>query len=461
MKLPIEFEDRMKKLLGSDWEDFLFSYNNNKYQALRFNILKLNDNSNEEDILIKLGIQKKDLVEWAEDAYYYDSSDESVRPGKHPFHEMGLYYIQEPSAMSPAAMLSPKPGMRVLDLCAAPGGKSTQLASYLKGNGLLVSNEINPQRCRVLSQNIERMGITNAIVTNEDSASLAAHFPAFFHAIAVDAPCSGEGMFRKLPEAIDEWSPQNVKNCATRQKEILSNAAHMLAPGGTIVYSTCTFSKEENEDVIEDFLASHLDFCLEKSFRFWPHKNRGEGHFAAKLVRDGELRYDESKIAIDKSSDTLKKVKVDFSLLDEFLEETLTKEKAAWIKNGHLMMFGDNLYRLPDEAVDIKGLKVLRAGLQIGQFKKNRFEPSHSLAMALSRNDVKNYINLALDSSETIGFFEGLSITVDDALKCNKGWSLVCIDGYSAGWGKVSQNQIKNHYPKGLRTQVQIYPCKK
>ena len=211
MNLPIEFEKKMKDFLGDEWEDFLYSYDNNRFQALRFNTLKVGKDKGIEQeiagIMDKLGIPMDKKVTWADNAYYYD---EDKRPGKHPYHEMGLYYIQEPSAMSAAALLSPKPGMRVLDLCAAPGGKSTQLSTYLGDRGLLVSNEINTQRSRILSQNIERMGIKNAIVTNEDSFTLTAHFPNFFHAIQVDAPCSGEGMFRKLPEAVNEWSPENV-----------------------------------------------------------------------------------------------------------------------------------------------------------------------------------------------------------------------------------------------------------
>ncbi len=284
MNLPIEFEKKMKAFLGNEWDDFLYSYDNNRFQALRFNTLKVQSQEERMRILKTLKISSEKKVSWANEAYYFD---ENVRPGKHPYHEMGLYYIQEPSAMSAAALLAPKPGMRVLDLCAAPGGKSTQLATYLGDSGLLVSNEINTQRSRILSQNIERMGIKNAIVTNEDSFVLASHFPGFFNAIQVDAPCSGEGMFRKLPEAIEQWSMENVAICAARQKEILDNAAVMLKPGGTIVYSTCTFSKEENEDVIEYFLERHPDFTLEEMERFWPHKVDGEGHFVAKLVRRG------------------------------------------------------------------------------------------------------------------------------------------------------------------------------
>jgi NOL1/NOP2/sun family putative RNA methylase len=462
MNLPIEFENKMKAFLGNEWDDFLYSYDNNRFQALRFNTLKVQSPEERMRILKVLGISSDKRVSWANEAYYFD---ENVRPGKHPYHEMGLYYIQEPSAMSAAALLAPKPGMRVLDLCAAPGGKSTQLATYLGDSGLLVSNEINTQRSRILSQNIERMGIKNAIVTNEDSFVLASHFPGFFNAIQVDAPCSGEGMFRKLPEAIEQWSMENVAICAARQKEILDNAAVMLKPGGVIVYSTCTFSREENEDVIEYFLEKHPDFTLEEMERFWPHKVDGEGHFVAKLVRRGSVdtgfksdrqtkkiknnknRKNETKSALTKEN---------MKLLSEFLDETISEDMAAWIKNSRLVMFGEQLYRLPDMEVDIKGLKVQRAGLHIGEFKKQRFEPSHSLALALKLNDAKNVVKLTCDNPQTIGFFNGQSVMLSDeqAAECKKGWALVCVDGYTAGWGKVNGTQVKNHYPKGLRNKI-------
>ena len=358
-----------------------------------------------------------------------------------------------------------EPGMRVLDLCAAPGGKSTQLATYLGDSGLLVSNEINTQRSRILSQNIERMGIKNAIVTNEDSFVLASHFPGFFNAIQVDAPCSGEGMFRKLPEAIEQWSVENVAICAARQKKILDNAAVMLKPGGTIVYSTCTFSKEENEDVIEYFLERHPDFTLEEMERFWPHKVDGEGHFVAKLVRRGCVDTDlkaDRKTKKNKNSKNRKNetkpalTKENMKLLSEFLDETISEDMAAWIKNSRLVMFGEQLYRLPDMEVDIKGLKVQRAGLHIGEFKKQRFEPSHSLALALKLSEAKNVVKLTCDNPQTIGFFNGQSVMLSDeqAAECKKGWALVCVDGYTAGWGKVNGAQVKNHYPKGLRNKI-------
>lgn len=484
MNLPIEFEKKMKAFLGDEWDDFLYSYDNNRFQALRFNTLKVGKNKSVEEeiagIMDKLCIPMDKKVTWANDAYYYD---EEKRPGKHPYHEMGLYYIQEPSAMSAAALLAPKPGMRVLDLCAAPGGKSTQLATYLGDSGLLVSNEINTQRSRILSQNIERMGIKNAIVTNEDSFVLASHFPSFFNAIQVDAPCSGEGMFRKLPEAVEQWSTENVAICAARQKEILDNAAVMLKPGGVIVYSTCTFSREENEDVIEHFLESHPDFILEEMERFWPHKVDGEGHFVAKLVRRGSVNefdadYEVCEENCNKVEDTGLKAdrktkknknnknrknetkpaltKENMKLLSEFLDETVSEDMAAWIKNSRPVMFGEQLYRLPDMEVDIKGLKVQRAGLHIGEFKKQRFEPSHSLALALKQSDAQNVVKLTCDDPQTTGFFNGQSVMLSDgqAAECKKGWALVCVDGYPAGWGKVNGAQVKNHYPKGLRNKI-------
>lgn len=462
MNLPIEFEKKMKAFLGNEWDDFLYSYDNNRFQALRFNTLKVQSPEERMRILKVLGISSDKRVSWANEAYYFD---ENVRPGKHPYHEMGLYYIQEPSAMSAAALLAPKPGMRVLDLCAAPGGKSTQLATYLGDSGLLVSNEINTQRSRILSQNIERMGIKNAIVTNEDSFVLASHFPGFFNAIQVDAPCSGEGMFRKLPEAIEQWSIENVAICAARQKEILDNAAVMLKPGGVIVYSTCTFSKEENEDVIEYFLERHPDFTLEEMERFWPHKVDGEGHFVAKLVRRGCVDTDlkaDRKIKKNKNSKNRKNetkpalTKENMKLLTEFLDETISEDMAAWIKNSGLVMFGEQLYRLPDMEVDIKGLKVQRAGLHIGEFKKQRFEPSHSLALALKLSEAKNVVKLTWDDPQTTGFFNGQSVMLSDeqTAECKKGWALVCVDGYTAGWGKVNGTQVKNHYPKGLRNKI-------
>lgn len=354
-------------------------------------------------------------------------------------------------------------GDRVLDLCAAPGGKSTQLAAYLNQTGLLVANEIHSARCKILSQNMERLGISNAIVTNEDSFTLAARFPEYFDKIMVDAPCSGEGMFRKNPEAASEWSLANVKNCAARQSEILDNAAEMLVPGGKIVYSTCTFSPEENEQVIASFLEQHPEFELIRkdvpefdhgrpdwanhipqlafTFRLWPHHLHGEGHFAAILQKKGSSSaHTSGKTAGLKDKNQLR-------LWQEFASTVLTPGMNDFLQQGNLILFGDQLYRLPEDAPSLEHLKVLRAGLHLGTFKKNRFEPSHALALFLGIQDVKTSISLSLADPSTSMFFNGETINCDT----QKGWCLVCIEGFSAGWGKASGGILKNHYPKGLR----------
>lgn len=469
--LPEEFVERMKKMLQDEWEDFEDSYQNHNYQALRFNPSKKGfHEADYERIFEILNIKERQPVSWAEHAFYYG---EYARPGKHPYHEMGMYYIQEPSAMSAAALLKPQPGERVLDLCAAPGGKSTQLASYLKGEGLLIANEIHPDRCKILSQNIERMGIANAIVTNEDCESLSARFPLFFHKIQVDAPCSGEGMFRKNYEAAFEWSEEQVKICADRQLMILNEAAKMLMPGGTMVYSTCTFAPEENEEVIDRFLNAHEEFEikqvhmpyfdagnpawgngreeLSKTFRLFPHHLHGEGHFVAVLSKKGRLFQEQTdgKSKSDKNASKFAPDKKQLAALKEFTEAVLSEEMEEFILNGKLMLFGEQLYKLPKETPDLQGLKVLRAGLHIGTFKKNRFEPSHALALFLGKEDVTQVWNLDIAQKDTPAYFWGETITTVGG----DGYCLVCVDGYSAGWGKISRGILKNHYPKGLRKE--------
>ena len=274
--LPKDFEKRMNSQLGDEFDDFIASYNEGKISALR-----LDDGISPEDVFAR-SLEK---VAWCPTGYYYE---EDLTPGQHPYHDAGVYYIQDASAMLPAEMLNPVPGDVVLDLCAAPGGKSTQLGKKLAGKGLLVANEIIPSRAKILSENIERLGITNCIVTNEAPENLSNKLPSFFDKILVDAPCSGEGMFRKNPDAMNEWSLDNVKMCADRQDYILDEAVKMLKSGGTIVYSTCTFSPEEDEECIERFLTRHCDFMLTKQERLWPHKIKGEGHFSAVLQHKGE-----------------------------------------------------------------------------------------------------------------------------------------------------------------------------
>lgn len=434
--LPEAFKESMKKLLGEEYDDFLKSYNQNRFAGLRYNPLKCT----KETFLAKMPYTLKE-VDWAEEGFYYDLEE---RPGKSPLHEAGAYYIQEPSAMSAVAALAPAPGDYVLDMCAAPGGKSTQIAGRLMGKGLLVSNEIIRDRAKILSSNIERMGVRNALVVSESPDSLSPHFPSFFDKILVDAPCSGEGMFKKEENALSEWSPTNVRMCHERQLMILEEAAKMLKSGGILTYSTCTFNDTENEGTVNAFLASHPEFSLEKKERFWPHKINGEGHFVARFKKSGEL-IDSHNIA-----SSLAKGKKDISKdVIEFLvsEIGIHKDVIDNLFEGRVLAtFGDNIYLLPPGISSLQGLKVERPGLHLCVSKKNRFEPAHSLALALNPSDVTSCRDLSLDEAEK--YIAGETLPCDPSLK---GWVLITVKGFSLGFGKASNGVIKNHYPKGLR----------
>lgn len=480
--LPEAFCRRMKEMLKEEYGEFEDSFSLPKKQALRFNLCKTDDLSVRSQMPFTLT-----PVPWEASGFFYE---EGERPGKSVFHEAGVYYIQEPSAMAPAACLDVKPGDFVLDLCAAPGGKSTQIASYLKQEGLLISNEIHPARAKILSENIERMGLSNCIVTNESSGSLAKKFPAYFDKIMVDAPCSGEGMFRKNENAADEWSLENVKLCADRQDEILSNAALMLRAGGRIVYSTCTFAPLENEGSIARFLESHPDFHvvsvskhssfsdgnpdwigkilnesglpdisrsndetasysgdirkeISHTIRLWPHKTNGEGHFVAVLERDGIK---------DESSHPNCRDGVIRGVSEKNCKELISfiENETTFSLNGTLVPFGDRIFLLPDYAPSIAGLKVLRPGLHLGTVLKNRFEPSHALALYLKPQQARHTLNFSHDDLLVQRYIGGEGFPYDG----EKGWYLITVDGYSLGWGKCAGGQMKNHYPKGLRKQL-------
>lgn len=459
-KLPPEFVKKMSLLLGESTEAFLTKYDEERQYGLRINTLKVPAQKIAE---MPFGLRK---IEWTGDGYYYDAD---TAPGRHPYHDAGAYYIQEPSAMAVAQLLDVKPGDRVLDLCAAPGGKSTQIASKLDGRGILISNEINTGRAKILSGNIERMGVRNAAVLNHDSETLSKKFTGFFNKILVDAPCSGEGMFRKDENAISEWSPSNVQMCSVRQREILENASRMLAPGGTLVYSTCTFSPEEDENVIAGFLAEHRDYTvkpckmhkgfdfghpewvregekqgIENAIRLWPHLLGGEGHFAAALQKSGRIETNEGNTC--KKTCEIRANKRDIELYHEFEEEYLRHSPEE--TGGMVRMFGEQVYLVPEIMPDFDGLKVLRAGLHLGSLRKNRFEPSHSLAMALKPCEAENVYNM--NPEEARRYIHGETIEPEtDNLK--KGWVLMLVDGFSIGWGKYTTGIIKNHYPKGLR----------
>ena len=493
----------MKNLFSeAEYSEFLeaFDTEDERFHALRVNSSKCNDAKELIDVLQAenqetKGKKENIQVPWEDRGYYYD---ESMSPGKHPYHEAGLYYIQEPSAMAPVHFLDPKPGERVLDLCAAPGGKSSQIADALKGDGLLITNEINRDRAKILSLNIERMGVKNAMVLSEDSFKLALVFEGYFDKILVDAPCSGEGMFRKNEIALSEWSPENVKLCAQRQKEILDNAAKMLLPGGRLVYSTCTFSPEENEQNIYDFLIGHRDFHVKevkliggmengrtewvdtsettdknalsevgRSVRLWPHHVKGEGHFLCVLERDGETNKDSVRGYVPGGRFVRAKSE-QIKPFMEFALDTLklTGDKAGSNKgdieltfsdgsslNGGFLSFGDQLYLAPADMPSTNGLKVLRPGLHLGEVKKGRFEPSHALALYLKGSSCSLSFDLPSDSQDIRQYLNGqtLRLNSDNPLSGQKGWCLVTCDGYSIGWAKLSGGMLKNHYPKGLR----------
>ncbi len=424
---PKLFLERMKNKLGEEYPLYLESLERPRAVALRFNPLK-----GEVPQLEFVG----ENVPWEPMGYYYDPQ---FRPGLHPYHEAGVYYLQEASAMAPVALLDPQPGERVCDLCAAPGGKSTQIAGRMGGEGFLLCNEFNGGRAKILSRNIERMGIANALVTNEHPQRLAQRLPEFFDRVLIDAPCSGEGMFRKEEAAVMDWSPETVAMCARRQAEIIASGAALVRPGGRLVYSTCTFADEENEEVIRQFLHDHPDFRLEAvdgtwfetvepgMYRMWPHKLLGEGHFAAVLRRDGDAEDEKTVQSQEK-------------LPPQWL--SFAKDLDIELPEGMPCMFGDNLYWLPPQMPEIKGLKVLRAGLELGVVKKDRFEPAHALALWLktARRCV------CLDAATTQQYLHG-----DVFPTSEKGWCLIKTGDYSIGWGKADGTQMKNHYPKGLR----------
>lgn len=542
--IPEAFLDRMKRMLGKEYDAFIETYGMEGHKALRLNRSKqradgqnvaqalgveegITNHPEEAGVVCteggKAGKLRLHQVPWAENGYYFRSED---NPGKHPYHDAGLYYIQEPSAMMPAELLEVQPGERVLDLCAAPGGKSTQIAGKMQGQGILFCNEINSERAKILSENIERMGIGNACVLNETPERLAGLFPAYFDKILVDAPCSGEGMFRKNEDACNEWSPETVEMCAQRQDGILDCAAKMLRCGGRLVYSTCTFAPEENEGSVSRFLHRHSEFqivkisgeekkrrglegCegkteyiahpasgLEGTIRLWPHHIQGEGHYAAVLhKKEGNYGDDASgseTIVLPKAKAASRKSKgikgktvnegmegmvgkvpeafaafvhetIGFAQEKEEFREPWEKANSPWkdmqellrgIGNltgmyGTLQMveFGDNLYLVPAGMPSLKGIKVLRPGLHLGQLKKNRFEPSHALALALMPQGAQHRWNLSADSQRILAYLNGETFPAEG----EKGWYLICVDGFGIGWGKLAGGVMKNHYPRGLR----------
>ncbi len=449
-QLPIEFENRMRVILGDEFQDFLKSYDEKPIRAFRVNTDKISLADFE-----KLNIFSNDKIPYVENGFYFDYDG----IGNHPYHHAGMFYIQEPAAMVPVESIEIQSDWKALDLCAAPGGKSSQIKNKLGENGVLVSNEIVPSRCKILTGNVERMGFKNVVTTCMHPQKLSKEFPEAFDMIMVDAPCSGEGMFRKEEIAIDEWTPENVKMCAERQAEILDCAVKMLKPNGYIVYSTCTFSLEENEMMVDSFLQKYPQFELcpvsEKvknntavgmcfdgckcenmhyTRRCYPHKTKGEGQFVAVL-------HSTHKNATEMYFAPVKQEKID-KVVTDFLNDTLESydETNVQIYNGNPVYFTPNF--------PVKKGLAFSCGVTVGEVRKNYVQPHHQFFMAMG-TDFKRKINLTANSDEIKKYLHGEEF--DTA--CENGWAVVLVDGCTVGGVKVSNGRAKNHYPKGLRTK--------
>ncbi len=430
----------MSSLLGGEFDEFLKYYEGGSFfRGLRVNTLKCDA----EDLLPLLPFKAK-KTPFCPDGYYIPDGVGGL--GNSPLHHCGAFYIQEPSASSPAEMLGVEEGDLVLDLCAAPGGKSTQIGAKLNGKGLLWSNEIVRNRANILLSNIERMGIPNAVVSSAHPEELCERLSGRFDKVMVDAPCSGEGMFRKN-SAFEHWSVEHVKSCAERQLNILESAKKALKPGGVMVYSTCTFSREENEGVICRFLDGNPDFELEDAGvcfgrptlgyarRIFP-MDGGEGHFAARLRKRGETFKNSSPIKAEKPDSEVLEF-YDGLFVDRPFGSRLT------VANNKIIILPENF------DFDTSGLPILRAGILLGEIVKRRIEPHHSAFMAAKPEDCRQRADFSRDSAEIAAFLHGEEIAVGAGLR---GWCAVCVEGMTTGFGKASSGRLKNKYPKGLRT---------
>ena len=426
-ELPAAFTERMREQLGTELAAFLRSLEEPPLRGIRINPLKKSRAADR--------YTGTEPVPWAEYAYYLPADSDA---GASVLHEEGAYYIQEPGAMMPAAVLDAQPGEKILDLCAAPGGKSTQIGCAMQGDGLLVCNEPVFRRAQILSRNIERMGLPNCVVTCAMPGQLAERWPEGFDAVLVDAPCSGEGMFRRDPLTRNEWTKEKAEGCAVRQREILASAAKLVRPGGRLVYSTCTYHPEENERNVQWFVSRFPVFHTEPfslpgidapggMFTCYPHRVKGEGQFAALLRKDG------SRQAV---------IPADRSIPAPTRADSSAFEKAfpAFPRATHV--FGNTMIHMP-ELPDLKGIRTLRAGLHLGEIRGNNAIPDHAAALCFRTPEVQM---ISMDAEQAVRFMSGETIPGDA-----RGWVLMMYEGLAAGWGKGSEGTIKNHYPKGLR----------
>ena len=460
MSLPQAFEDKMKELLGEDYRNYLECFDEPRHYGLRVNTAKISV----EDFL-KIAPWPLEPVPWISNGFYYDG--ENVQPAKHPYYFAGLYYLQEPSAMTPADRLPIEEGDRVLDVCAAPGGKATELGAKLGGTGMLAANDLSNSRAKGLLKNLELFGIGNVLVLSEEPGKLVPYFREYFDKILIDAPCSGEGMFRKDRKMIRAWEEHGPEFFSKIQRSIVMQAADMLRPGGMMLYSTCTFSPEENEQTIEYLLEQHPEFklCemegyegfshgivsagttgneeLEKTVRIFPHRMKGEGHFLA-LLQKGEAGFGHPKE--DLNSGKKKKLPQE---LEEFLS-LIDRE----MDPARMDFRGERVYYMPGQLPALNGIRFLRTGLLLGELKKNRFEPSQALAMNLKKEEYKLTIDLSIDDDRVIKYLKGETLDVEDKVSPKeKGWYLVCVDGYPLGFGKLVNQTLKNKYLPGWRWQ--------
>lgn len=432
MRFPTGFEEKYQRLLGKEAASFFSTFDQEPISAFRTNPLK------EGQVTFSNPIPG---TKWG---YYGKVS------GKSSEHVTGLVYSQEPAAQMVAQVAHPHEGMRVLDLAAAPGGKSTHLLSYLNNTGLLVSNEINNKRSKILVENIERFGARNVLVTNESAERLAKVFSSFFDLIVLDAPCSGEGMFRKQPDAMDYWSLDYPAQCAALQREILEDAVKMLANGGELVYSTCTWAPEENEEIVawllDEFPLELVDIPklngmtpgidYPETARMYPHHFKGEGQFVAKFRLVGEHKLPK-----------LKPVRSNLTADQRSLWQTFQNEHLKVELKGDLQTFGDQLYLLPLGLPDLSKIKIARNGLHLGTFKKKRFEPSFALGLALQPSEVKNKLELSQQDFEV--YVGGETLQIKEPLP--NGWYQLLIHGNGLGFAKLANQTLKNYFPKGLR----------
>ncbi|MEY8744851.1 RsmF rRNA methyltransferase first C-terminal domain-containing protein [Bacillales bacterium AN1005] len=557
VQLPLKFAERMKTLLGNEFEQFMSSYDQSPHAGLRVNTLKISMESFEQ--LAPFDLRP---IPWCGTGFYVPHG---VKPGLHPYYHAGLYYIQEPSAMAPVELLGVQPGDRVLDLCAAPGGKSTQIAAKLQGKGVLVTNDIHAERTKALAKNVELYGVRNAVVLNESPERIAGAFEHYFDKVLIDAPCSGEGMFRKDEDMVKSWEDHSIDKCVLMQRDILETAARLLAPGGTIVYSTCTFAPEENEAMIAEFLKLNPDFVVkdipkETGFqpgrpdwvrqtmpetaqetalvldqvagtaRLWPHLLEGEGHYVAVLqhrsssfarqdlvdseaddiadgVADDRVHIDTERESeqerfiaasaplskADRKRERLlrteareNKPRQDYEgkskgkqakgnerggrkserrgqgrgteqLEPEVIYKQFVQDHLEIELPGETVYYGDRVYQSSVGAERLEGLKVIRPGWFMGTVKNGRFVPSHPLACALHNAEAVRVINLNSANGEAVRYLKGETLNIEESrvqLKAGvvaKGYTLVCVDGYAAGWGKWLDGVLKNEYPAGWR----------